>query len=152
MRVPNSLRIDKECVILVLPWYSSSRRKHQGNTKVQPSLSIVTESKTLTKKATFPGNTQVTPRDVTWMLPSVTWSTVYSVFIEFLRQITACELIQFHAKDFLKKINCHKCNILSLSCFQLFFFFVAVASYKSFTQLITTINFLILFDSDLRQL
>ena len=44
-------------------------------------LSINTDSETHTKKAPFVSNNQVTPRGVTWMLPSVTGgSTVCSVF------------------------------------------------------------------------
>ena len=42
-----------------------------------PSLSINTDLETHNKKATFLGNNQVTPRGVTWVLPSVTWSTGY---------------------------------------------------------------------------
>ena len=37
-------------------------------------------TKTHTISPTFQGNTEITPRGVTWLFPSVTWLTVYSVY------------------------------------------------------------------------
>ena len=44
----------------------------------------IATSKTHTISSTFLGNLQVTPRGVTWRLPSVTWLTVYSVCLLFI--------------------------------------------------------------------
>ena len=45
-------------------------------------------TKTHTISPTFQGNTKVTPRGVTWLFPSVTWLTVYSVGLVDIRQWT----------------------------------------------------------------
>ena len=42
-------------------------------------------TKTHTISSTFQGNLQVTPQGVTWRLPSVTWLTVFSVYISLVK-------------------------------------------------------------------
>ena len=65
MRVPNSVKIDKEGFYLGRTLISYVAAV-EGCNKVTPLFIRKL------KKATFLGNTQVTTRGATWMLPSVT--------------------------------------------------------------------------------
>ena len=81
--VSNSVLIDKEMCYLgvTLVFYvaavegstKETPRKHPGNTHLYLLIQI---QKLTPKRQLF----KETPRGVTWVLPSVTWSTVYSVY------------------------------------------------------------------------
>ena len=54
-------------------------------------------TKTQTILPTIQGNTQVTSRGVTWVLPSLTWSTVYSVVLN--RKYGSSRLRKFYSRN-----------------------------------------------------